>query len=58
MGEKPLNRDSLKSVFTNGSRPNENNFGSLIDSMVNKVDDGISKNLKDGLILSLSLIHI
>ena len=52
MGEKPLNRDSLKSVFSNGSRPNENNFGSLIDSMVNKVDDGISKNLKDGLILS------
>lgn len=52
MGNKPLNRASLKSVFSNGSRPNENNFGSLIDSMVNKVDDGISKNLKDGLILS------
>ena len=52
MSEKPLNRGSLKSIFSNGSRPNGNNFGSLIDSMVNKVDDGISKNLKDGLILS------
>lgn len=52
MSEKPLNRISLKSVFKDGSRPNANNFGSLIDSMINKVDDGISKNLKDGLILS------
>jgi len=52
MSEKPLSRGSLKSLFSNGSRPNETNFGSLIDSMINKVDDGISKNLKDGLILS------
>ncbi len=52
MKDKPLNRMSLKTIFSNGSRPSENNFGSLIDSMVNKVDDGISKNLKDGLILS------
>ncbi len=52
MDGKPLNRDSLKSFFSNGNRPDENNFGSLIDSMVNKVDDGISKNIKDGLILS------
>lgn len=52
MEKKPLNRASLKTIFSNGSRPNENNFGSLIDSMVNKVDDGISKNIKDGLILS------
>ena len=52
MNEKPLNRESLKSLFSNGSRPNASNFGSLIDAMINKVDDGISKNLTDGLILS------
>ena len=52
MSEKPLSRGSLKSLFSAGSRPNESNFGSLIDSTINKVDDGISKNLKDGLILS------
>ncbi|WP_340065861.1 hypothetical protein [Ascidiimonas aurantiaca] len=52
MNEKPLNRDTLKSIFSNGSRPDANNFASLIDSMINKVDDGISKNLEDGLILS------
>jgi len=52
MKEKPLNRASLKSVFGNGTRPDASNFGSLIDSMVNIVDDGISKNAKDGLILS------
>ena len=51
MSGKPLNRDSLKEYFKNGSRPNSDNFGSLIDSMVNKVDDRISKNIKDGLIL-------
>ena len=42
MSEKALNRESLKSLFSNGSRPDENNFGSLIDSMVNIVDDGTS----------------
>jgi len=52
MNEKPLNRDTLKSIFSNGSRPDANNFASLIDSMINKVDDGISKNLENGLILS------
>jgi len=52
MKYKPLNRDSLKTMFRSGSRPTEGNFSSLIESMVNKVDDGISKNLKDGLILS------
>ena len=52
MKAKPLNRDSLKSVFGNGTRPDASNFGSLIDSTVNIVDDGISKNMEDGLILS------
>lgn len=49
---KLLNRQSLKVLFTAGARPKESNFFSLIDSMVNKVDDGISKTEKDGLILS------
>ena len=49
---KLLNRQSLKSLFGAGARPKESNFSSLIDSMVNKIDDGISKNEEDGLILS------
>lgn len=49
---KLLNRQSLKTLFGAGARPKESNFSSLIDSMVNKVDDGISKNAEDGLILS------
>ena len=52
MNNKPLNRDSLKSLFSDGSRPNANNFASLIDSMVNKVDDGLSKDDNEGIILS------
>ncbi|MEM8998648.1 MAG: adhesin [Bacteroidota bacterium] len=52
MKAKPLNRESLKSVFGNGARPDASNFGSLIDSTVNIVDDGISKNMEDGLMLS------
>ena len=46
------NRETLKNYFKNGTRPSEENFGSLIDSMINKADDGISKNLDDGLILA------
>ncbi len=49
---KLLNRQSLKTLFSAGARPKESNFFSLIDSMVNKIDDGISKNKEDGLILS------
>jgi len=46
------NRPTLKNYFKNGTRPSEENFGSLIDSMINKVDDGISKNPNDGLLLA------
>ena len=46
------NRETLKNYFKNGARPSEENFGSLIDSMINKADDGISKNLTDGLLLA------
>jgi hypothetical protein len=55
MNRKPLNRESLKAIFSDGHRPDENSFGSLIDSMVNKVEDGISKNEKDGLMLAPEL---
>jgi hypothetical protein len=46
------NRETLKNYFKNGKRPSEENFESLIDSMINKTDDGISKNLDDGLLLA------
>ncbi|WP_417873730.1 hypothetical protein [Xanthomarina gelatinilytica] len=51
MSGKLLNRESLKGFFKNGSQPNEDNFSSMIDSMLNKVDDRIAKNVTDGLIL-------
>ncbi|GAA0712111.1 hypothetical protein GCM10009430_02200 [Aquimarina litoralis] len=49
---KLLNRKSLKALFSAGARPKESNFASLIDSMINKIDDGISKSVEDGLILA------
>jgi len=52
MATKLLNRKSLKAFFSAGSRPRESNFSSLIDSMVNKLEDGISKTPEDGLILA------
>jgi hypothetical protein len=52
MDNKPLNRASLKELFAKGKRPSEENFSSLIDSLINKVDDGISKNMNDGLVLA------
>lgn len=55
MDRKSLNRESLKAIFSNGNRPDANSFGSLIDSMMNKVEDGISKSDEDGLILAPEL---
>lgn len=52
MGTKLLNRQSLKAFFGAGTRPTAGHFGSLIDSMVNKLEDGIAKTPEDGLILS------
>ncbi len=46
------NRDTLKNFFKKGNLPAESNFYDLIDSMINKVDDGMSKNLEEGLMLS------
>jgi len=49
---KPDNRETLKNYFKNGTCPTEENFRRLIDSMINKADDGISKNHDEGLILA------
>jgi hypothetical protein len=46
------NRNTLKSFFRKGHIPTENHFVDVIDSFVNKVDDGMSKTLDDGLMLS------
>jgi hypothetical protein len=43
------NRDTLKSFFRKGSLPTEGHFADLIDSSLNKVEDGISKTPEDGL---------
>lgn len=46
------NRETLKSCFKQGSKPNEKDFENLIDSMMNILDDGISKTTGNGLDLS------
>jgi|JI8StandDraft_2_1071088.scaffolds.fasta_scaffold07407_8 hypothetical protein len=46
------NRNTLKSFFKKGQLVSEKHFIDLIDSMINKVDDGMSKTLDDGLVLS------
>lgn len=45
-------RDTLKNYFRQGSVPSELHFQDLIDSTVNKVDDGLDKDLNNGLQLS------
>ncbi|BDD10011.1 hypothetical protein FUAX_24430 [Fulvitalea axinellae] len=47
-----LNRKTLKNFFRKGQLPSEVHFASLIESTVNKVDDGFAKSLEDGLQLS------
>ncbi|BDD01354.1 adhesin [Persicobacter psychrovividus] len=46
------NRATLKDFFNRGKLPTASNFHDLIDSVVNKVDDGMSKTMEDGLMLS------
>lgn len=43
------NRDTLKNIFQNGNLPDEGQFADLIDSMVNKIEDGISSTSQWGL---------
>jgi len=45
-------RRTLKNLFRNGSMPTEASFEDIIDSSVNKIDDGFSKSMKEGLMLS------
>lgn len=47
-----LNRDSLKGLFQKGKFPSENHFAHLIDSSVNKIEDGIGKTPERGLQLA------
>lgn len=45
-------RRTLKNYFKKGNLPSAANFENLIDSTVNKIDDGFSKTPDDGLMLS------
>jgi hypothetical protein len=47
-----LTRNTLKNFFKSGSAPTEVNFSDLIDSTMNKVDDGIGKNQENGMIFA------
>lgn len=50
--KKLWTRDQLKEFFSKGKFPTELHFSNLIDSVFNKLDDGISKTEEDGLKLS------
>ena len=45
-------RKTLKNYFKKGYTPSEASFEDLIDSQINKIDDGFSKTRKDGLMIS------
>lgn len=47
-----LTRSTLKNLFKRGMVPTEVNFADLIDSTVNKVDDGFSQSSTEGLMLA------
>ncbi len=49
---KLYNRSSLYKKFKNGNRPQEGDFHDLINSTINKLDDGIAKSFKAGLELA------
>lgn len=46
------NRKTLKEYFGRGKKPNSEQFADLVDSMLNIVDDGVSKSPEKGLLLS------
>lgn len=50
--KKIYSREDLKKYFRNGEIPTENHFASLIDSMLNKQDDGFAKDDENGLIIA------
>jgi hypothetical protein len=43
------NRENLRNLFKNGLIPSEKDYALLIESTINKLDDGFSKNEVDGL---------
>lgn len=47
-----FNRSTLKGFFQKGKVPTEVHFSNLIDSTINKIDDGFAKSVEDGLKLS------
>jgi hypothetical protein len=49
---KIYNRESLYQYFKNGSLPTEKHFHDLINSTINRLDDGISKDFSNGLQLA------
>lgn len=46
------NRETLKGYFSNGKMPTGSQFGDLVDSMLNIVDDGMNRTEGNGLQLS------
>ncbi|CAL1518632.1 hypothetical protein [Chitinophaga sp. MM2321] len=50
--KKVYGREELKQYFRNGIMPTENHFGHLIDSTINKQEDGFSKDEDNGLRVS------
>ena len=47
-----FNRATLKGFFSKGRVPTEVHFSNLIDSTINKIDDGFAKSVDDGLKLA------
>jgi len=47
-----LTRSTLKNLFKRGAVPSEVNFSDLIDSTVNKVDDGFAQSQEHGFMLA------
>lgn len=45
-------RQTLKNLFRKGSLPTQSSFADIIDSSINKIDDGFSKSMDEGLMLS------
>ena len=50
--KKLWNRESLKHFFRKGQSPTEAHFAYLIDSQINKIDDGFAKSDEEGLKLA------
>ena len=46
------NRQTLREKFRRGSMPSQDDFGDLIDSMMNIMDDGIEKSAPEGFKIS------